>query len=354
MGGQIHKSILDSTVAPLEALAAQLHGAAVLVTGASGFLAASLLVFLDTIRRRHGIRLDLAASARRAAKDVPLFDFAGTSAPAAWQIASVEDTLLPDGRKWIVVHTASFGAPADYMREPIATYEANTRGISQLFERACSKNCERIVYFSTAEVYGQPPENCIPTSEDFNGGPDLSDARSIYGESKRMAEVLGVTLSRMKNIPFTVLRPWNVYGPGQRWNDGRVPVEFFRQLREKTIIKLLSDGSPRRSFCHVWEAMPQIAYCLRHPDAPGRAFNIGRQGDEVSILELAKACASADGFDATEAVSWSPDNRAPGMVRCQPDTSRISALLGQNARSVPLPEGLDTVREWIDFLAKRS
>ncbi len=69
-----------------------------------------------------------------------------------------------------------------------------------------------MVYFSSAEVYGQPSEDCIPTSESVLGQVPIDDRRSIYAESKRMAEVLGQVLSEQHGIKFTVVRPWNLFG----------------------------------------------------------------------------------------------------------------------------------------------
>jgi UDP-glucuronate decarboxylase len=348
-----HERLLEEAVASLSGLAKSLNGASILVTGASGFLAASLLIFLDRLSRFHNVSIELAASARRPANEVQLFSFLGSQSPKQWQLSTVENTDIPKGSHWIIVHTASYGAPADYMREPLATYRANTFGLSGLFEKATLENCERIAYFSTAEVYGQPPDEHIPTKENFLGGPDLSDPRSIYGESKRMAEVLGITLSKSKNIPFVVLRPWNIYGPGQRRHDGRVPMEFMRQLTDDGKISLLSDGSPRRSFCHIWEAMPQILACLRHPDAIGKAYNIGRQSDEISILELARACAQTAGM-SHKLVNFNSTNRAAGMQRCQPETSQINILLNGKNYPVVLKDGLETCREWLYFLKNQS
>ncbi len=349
----LFRRILDKTADHGSRLAALLDGSSVFITGASGFLASNLLAFLDELRKRHHKNIELAASARRPHGDVPLFEFLGTTPFDSWQVAPVEETTIPAGRQWIVVHAASYGSPADYIREPMTTFSSNTTGIRRIFENASLENRERIVYFSTAEIYGQPPDDKIPTREDFLGGPDLGDKRSIYAESKRMAEVLGVTLSHSQGIPLTVLRPWNVYGPGQRLNDGRVPIDFVRQMKYQGEIQLLSDGSPTRSFCHVMEAIPQVVACLRPPAGSPTVFNIGRQGSEIGILQLASKCAElfAAGPDS---VRFKPDKRAEGMKRCQPDTTRVLNLPDSNLHPVELKEGLETCLEWVDFLASRK
>ena len=116
--------------------------------------------------------LRLYASARRPLRDVPLFAFLGIDAPAiAWEIAPVETSTLPDEERLVVVHPASFGAPGDYMRAPLETFGANTEGLLRLYDQAASVGAAHVVYFSSAEVYGQPPADAIPTPESFGGAP---------------------------------------------------------------------------------------------------------------------------------------------------------------------------------------
>ena len=190
-------------------------GAAIHVNGASGFLASNLLALLDRADELHGLGLRLHASARRPAGRVGLFGFLGLEPRVRWDLAPAESTTFPDELAGgVAVHTASYGAPADYLREPMATFQANTAGLIRTFAEAARVGAAHVVYLSSAEVYGQPPAEAIPTREDYDGGPDLGDIRSIYGESKRMAEVLGASLSRQTGIAFTAVRPWNLYGPG--------------------------------------------------------------------------------------------------------------------------------------------
>jgi nucleoside-diphosphate-sugar epimerase len=266
-----------------------------------------------------------------------------------WECASAETTTLPDLAGGVAIHTASYGAPADYLRDPIATFRANTDGLIRTFTEAARVGAAHVVYLSSAEVYGQPPAEAIPTPEDFLGGPDLGDGRAIYGESKRMAEALGVALARETGISFTAVRPWNLYGPGQRLSDGRVPFAFMRMALEDASIRLLSDGTPRRSVCFVWDGLLQLAACL-DPTAPaGRPINIGNPSDERSILELATLCAREAGLES-ESVQVDRSARAAGLARCAPDIERLRA----HAR-VPFPpltslaDGLALLRDWVQW-----
>lgn len=348
----IHRQLLDAAVVACGAQVSALRGRMVYVSGASGFLASNLLALLLECNRVHGLGLRLAASARRPASEVALFDFLGLSPEIEWEVAPVERARLPEVPGLVVIHAASYGAPADYLRDPLATFHANTQGLLNLFAQASRLQATRFVYFSTAEVYGQPPNACIPTPEDFRGGPDLLSSRSIYGESKRMAETLGSCLAERDRVPFIALRPWNVYGPGQRWTDGRVPVEFLRQARVNGRIKLSSNGAPRRAFCYVWDALSQVLATLGSP-VPVSAFNIGNPTEELSMLELARRCAVTAGL-AAGAVEWDPNAQAPGLQRCLPDVTAIQSHRPDAPAYTPLETGLPALLEWLDHIKPRD
>ena len=325
-----------------------LGGAAIHVNGASGFLASNLLALLDRADDLHGLGLRLHASARRPAGRVGLFGFLGLEPRVRWDLAPAESTTFPDELAGgVAVHTASYGAPADYLREPMATFQANTAGLIHTFAEAARVGVAHVVYLSSAEVYGQPRADAIPTREDYDGGPDLTDIRSIYGESKRMAEVLGASLSRQTGIAFTAVRPWNLYGPGQRLDDGRVPLALMRMALERGAITLQSDGTPRRSPCFAWDGLAQLAACLDPAGAPGGPVNIGNPHDELSIAELARRCAEVAGLP-TDVVRTAPAGNSQGLMRCAPDIDRVLV----RAR-VPLPpltspsDGLELLRDWV-------
>lgn len=347
-----HRTLLTRAAQGLAPLADQWRGASFYVTGGSGFLASSLLAFLDELDRAFQLGIRLYASARRPVSEVKFFSFLGFPPRVEWAVSPVESARLPEVDDLIVIHTASYGSPRDYQREPVATFSANTQGLTQLFQQAQSRRVRQFVYFSSAEIYGQPATDCIPTSETYVGGLDTLAMRSIYGESKRMAEVLGVCLAAEKGIPFTVLRPWNVYGPGQRIDDGRVPIEFIRQAVQEGCIRLASNGTPSRAFCFVWDAMRQLAATLGRT-RPLEAFNIGNGTVETTIRELAQQCALAAGLSES-VVSFNPESRVGGLQRCVPDTRAVTALLPESFNPTPLREGLLTLLEWQEFLQRHA
>ena len=345
----LHRRLLDFAVERFTPYSDALRGQSICITGASGFLAASLVAFLSQLDETAGLGIKLFVNARRPITSVPLFRFLKATPNAEWSITSVEDLVLPNVDNLTVIHTASYGSPSDYLREPIATFTANTNAIVNLFGQG--RRFRQFIYFSSAEVYGQPDEAHIPTAETYIGCLDTLSPRSIYGESKRMGEVLGASLSSSANTPFTAIRPWNVYGPGQRLDDGRVPIDFIRQALERGSIRLSSNGKPSRSFCHVWDAIAQITATIGTNPCT-KAFNIGNGSEEISILDTAKACATACGL-STGAVSFDEGAHSAGLQRCAPDISAVLALDGAPSDPTPLQTGLVTLSDWCRFLTSQ-
>ena len=339
----------DSAAAAVADQLTPLRGSAIHVNGASGFLASNLIALLDRASALGGLRLRLHASARRPREQVSLFRFLGVDPQVRWECSPAETTTLPDLEGCVAIHTASYGAPADYLSRPMETFRANTDGLIRTFQEAARIGAAHVVYLSSAEVYGQPPRESIPTPEDYPGGPDLGDVRSIYGESKRMAEVLGAALSSETGIPFTAVRPWNLYGPGQRIGDGRVPIALMRMALEQGGVRLQSDGTPRRSVCFAWDGLLQLVACLDPTGAAAGPVNIGNPDDELTILELAQRCAQAAGVPAGH-VECAPPGAGGGLARCSPEVSRVRARARVSFPPLtPLAEGLSLLREWVQW-----
>ena len=340
----LHRTLLDQAVQAFAPCVTQLAGASVYVNGASGFLASNLLLFLSEANRYHALKLRLFASARRPMDQVSVFRFTGIVPEVNWQIASAQEAQLPQEDGLIAVHTASYGSPKDYLREPMETMDANIKGMARLFDGPVLP--AHVVYLSSAEIYGQPPEQAIPTPETFIGGSDLSSPRCIYAESKRVTEAMGIVLTSKFGIPLTVIRPFHIYGPGQRLEDGRIPIEFLRQARVSGGIHLNGDGTPTRCLCYAWDGIRQLASALPRGPEPLRAFNIGNPALECSVLKAAQACANTVLRGSSQVTCGSPRGNG-GAQRCIPSIDRILSVGGQ-APCISLEEGLRATAEWCD------
>src|SRR5690606_30618770 len=190
-----------------------------------------------------------------------------------------------------IVHAGSIASPIYYRQHPIETMDANVNGLRSLLEYARAqsekgKPVEGFLFYSSSEIYGDPTPENIPTPETYRGNVSCTGPRACYDESKRYGETLCVNFARRHGIPVKVARPFNHYGPGLKLTDGRLIPDLARDILAGRDIALLSDGSPKRTFCYVADAIAGY-YLLLTEGASGEAYNIGTETPEISVADLA-------------------------------------------------------------------
>jgi nucleoside-diphosphate-sugar epimerase len=195
-----------------------------------------------------------------------------------------------------IIHAASIASPFYYRKYPIETMDANVNGLRSLLDYSRNqsgkgKNLEGFLFFSSSEIYGDPPPDKIPTTEDYRGFVSCTGPRACYDESKRYGETLSVNFARQYDMPVKVARPFNNYGPGLKITDRRVLPDFARDVISGRDVVMFSDGSPTRTFCYSADAIVGY-YKVLVKGWKGEAYNIGIETPEISILTLAEKTVS--------------------------------------------------------------
>lgn len=200
---------------------------------------------------------------------------------------------LPDniGDFQYIIHAASIASPTFYRRDPIGTMDANVNGLRMLLDyfkqqKDQGKEVGGFLFFSSSEIYGDPTPENIPTPEDYRGYVSCTGPRACYDEAKRYGETLCVNFAQQHNLPIKAARPFNNYGPGLKITDRRVLPDFARDIFAGRDIVMLSDGSPKRTFCYVADAIAGY-YKILVKGHPGEGYNIGVESPEISVAELA-------------------------------------------------------------------
>jgi UDP-glucuronate decarboxylase len=323
----------------------ELGGKSILVTGGAGFLGA---YFLDVFDRLNG-------SLGRKAEIICLDSFiSGTPKRIAHLEGkvrlikgSITDPLPTGVRPDYILHCASIASPIFYRQHPIETMDANVSGTRNLLEFARASRISGMVFFSTSEIYGDPPPGSIPTPEGYRGNVSCTGPRACYDESKRFGETLCVNFNRVHKIPVKTVRPFNVYGPGLRIDDKRVIPDFFSDGFAGKGITLLSDGSATRSFCYVSDAIDGFLKVMLD-GKPGEAYNVGNDSEEISMLELArKVSALFGGLEVEFQKSQDRDYLTDNPQRRCPDLRKIREELGFRP-AVALDEGLLRMKGWYE------
>ena len=254
-----------------------------------------------------------------------------------------------------IVHAASIASPTYYRRFPIETMDANVEGLRLLLddaaERAGGPNpLTGMLFFSTSEIYGDPDAANIPTRETYRGFVSSTGPRACYDESKRFGETLCVNFAHQRDVPVSIVRPFNNYGPGLRIDDGRVVPDFAADVLAGRDITMLSDGSASRTFCYVADAVDGYFRVLVR-GRRGEPYNIGADRPEVTMRELADRVAAIGrdlvGYsgDVVVGTSDDPDYLTDNPNRRCPVIDKARDELGYDPE-VGLDDGLRRALRW--------
>jgi nucleoside-diphosphate-sugar epimerase len=333
---------------------ASLAGRRILLTGGGGFIGYYLCHTFLHANAAHAlnIRVDvLDAFARGVSPWVPAVEQAARGAIRF--ITSDISKGVPADVEPVdyVIHAASIASPTFYRQHPIETIDANVWGLRRVFDWYLERRSAapgKILFFSSSEIYGDADQ--IPTPETCRGSVSCTGPRACYDESKRFGETLAVNYAAAFDVPVTIVRPFNNYGPGLRQGDRRVLADFVADVLAGRDMTVMSDGSPTRTFCYIADAVAGYLKVL----VRGRVaepYNIGTEAPEISVNELARLMADRArdllGYDGR--VVFGPPDVSTYLTdnprrRC-PDIAKARAEL-QYAPSISLADGLGRTLIW--------
>ncbi len=252
-----------------------------------------------------------------------------------------------------IIHGGSIASPVFYRKYPIETMDANVNGLRNLLEygrrqEQTGKSIDGFLFFSSSEIYGDPTPDNIPTPETYRGNVSCTGPRACYDESKRYAETLCVNFAQRHGLPIKVVRPFNNYGPGLKITDRRVLPDFARDVLSNRDIVMRSSGSPRRTFCYVADAVIGY-YKVLVAGRAGEAYNIGVEGPEISIAEVADKVVALGrelfGYSGKVVKNIDPDYLVDNPERRCPTIDKARAELGYDPH-VQVDEGLRRALIW--------
>ncbi|WP_396599037.1 UDP-glucose 4-epimerase GalE [Frigoribacterium sp. R86507] len=207
-----------------------------------------------------------------------------------------------------VVHVAGYKYAGVSVQRPLHTYDQNVTGTARLLEAMSSRGVDRIVFSSSAAVYGTPPTELV--TEDTPKAP-----ASPYGESKLIGEWLLRDQAVAEGLRHTSLRYFNVVGSGRPdlWDaspHNLFPL-VFAALVEGRVPRIngddydTPDGTCVRDYVHVADLAVSHVAAARRLDAGESvepAYNLG-SGGGVSVAEIMAAMREGTGVDFTPEIA---------------------------------------------------
>jgi len=306
----------------------------VLLTGGAGFIGSHLGRRLAGV----GYELDLVDDFSRGSNDDVI-----TSLERSGSVRLLERDLRQPGSLDDladdydhIVHLAAIVGVTNVVGRPYAVLRDNVSMTEQALALARRQRAlQRFLFASTSEVYAGTLEKfglSVPTPEQTPLAlPDLDRPRTTYMLSK----LYGEAMCHNAGVPFTIVRPHNVYGP--RMGLAHVIPELLQRAHVAADGRLeVFSVEHRRTFCYVDDAVEMIVRALESPRCDGETLNVGTQAPEVAIGDLAALIVDVVGRELEivprPATPGSPERRCPDM--------RKTAELTGYASRVGLEDGV--------------
>ncbi len=244
----------------------------------------------------------------------------------------------------IVYHLAAINGTRLFYEIPYEVCRDNLLLTLNLLNWLENYKTGRILYSSSSEVYaGADKFNLlkIPTDEHVPViFPQPTDVRFSYGTSKFMGEFLCIYFGKKFNVPASVIRYHNIYGP--RMGDKHVIPEFALRLKEGENPFRIYGGNETRAFCYVDDAVKATHMVATEPKCADEVVHIGNSKEETTINDLAMLM--MDIFGEKHELQECGGRSGSVSRRC-PDTSKLKKLTGFEAQ-INLREGVTRTMDW--------
>jgi UDP-glucose 4-epimerase len=230
----------------------------------------------------------------------------------------------------VIFHEAAIVSVPYSVEHPQETHDVNLQGTLNVLEAARHAKTRRLVFASSAAVYGDAPG--LPKHEGM-----LPTPISPYGLEKLTSEHYLSIFARLYGVETVSLRYFNVFGPRQDPSSaysGVISI-FAERAARGAPLTIFGDGLAYRDFVYVEDVVAANLLAAETPGISGRSFNVGR-GEKTSLLDLVGMIGRAAG--RTVEVKHEAA-RAGDIAESLADISRAKSELGY-APKVAVEEGL--------------
>jgi len=314
----------------------------VVVTGGAGYIGGTVATLLVQAGHRVTV-VDNLCHARR--EVIPAgVEFVQADIADRAAIEALLRRVQPDG----VLHFAALIEAGESMQKPEIYFRNNVAGTLALLEAMLAADVKRLVFSSTAAVYGEPEK--VPIEETARLAPT-----NAYGESKLIAEQMLRWFERVHGFRCAVLRYFNVAGalPGRgeehEPESHLIPLVLDTALGLRPSISIFGDdydtpdGTCIRDYIHVMDLAEAHILALRTLEKqPGLVVNLGN-GEGFSVKQVIETSRRVTGHEIP--VELRP-RRSGDPARLVASAERAHELLGWKPRHATLDEIIESAWQW--------
>ena len=246
----------------------------------------------------------------------------------------ISETMLVNHFDYVFHYAAVVGVKRT-QENPIMVLN-DIEGIRNVLQLSKNSSVKRVFFSSSSEVYGEPVE--LPQNEETTP----LNSRVPYAVVKNVGESFFRSFYKSYNLPFTIFRFFNTYGPNQ--SEDFVIAKFLRAALKNEDITIYGDGSQTRTFCYVDDNINTCIKIFEENLMLNDVINIGG-AIEISIKNLAELIIKKTNSNSN--IIFLPPLAEGDMTRRLPDNSKMIQILNKDL--IALDKGIELMLAHPDY-----
>lgn len=255
------------------------------ITGGTGFFGIWLLMSFISINRTLKLNAKIIILTRHKNKFINQNQWLNQYNEVFFLEGEITSFEFIEDKIDYIIHAATEASVKLNIEMPLTMFETVVNGTKRVLEFAKLKKVKSFLFTSSGAVYGKQPSNLKNVTEDCLFGPDISDSKSVYGEGKRMAEVLCAVYFRNYAVPVKVARCYTFIGPFMPLDSHFAAGNFIGNILKSENIIINGDGTPIRSYMYSADLVIWL-WTILFKGANNSPYNVGSD-ESISITQFA-------------------------------------------------------------------
>jgi nucleoside-diphosphate-sugar epimerase len=303
----------------------EVRGERIFITGGTGFFGCWFLESFCWINRRLSLDATAVVLSRNAKAFVAKAPHLAADPAVRFHAGDVRSFSYPDGAFSHVIHGATAASAKLNDEDPLLMLDTIVEGTRHTLDFARDRKVRKFLLTSSGAVYGPQPAEMTHIPETFPGSPDTMNPGSVYGEGKRVAELLCAVYHRVHGIETKIARCFAFAGPYLPLDVHFAIGNFVRDSMAGNAICVNGDGTPHRSYLYAADLMIWL-WTILFAGAACRPYNVGSE-DSRDIKTIAETVIACSTNPSAEIRIMKPPSGSPPL-RYVPSTGRAQAELG--------------------------
>jgi dTDP-glucose 4,6-dehydratase len=318
-------SDLDHILSHTKNLWEEVRGQRLFITGGTGFFGCWLLESFVWANDKLGLGSSVLVLTRNPEAFQRKVPHLADHLTVQFHRGDVRSFTFPEGHFSHIIHAAAETSLELCKEDPLLVFDTIVEGTRRTLDLAVHCKASKILLTSSGAVYGKQSPEIEHLSEEYNGAPAPTDPSSVYGEGKRVGELLCSNYAKKYGMETKIARCFALVGPYLPLEQHFAIGNFIRDGLTGSPIYVNGDGTPYRSYLYAADLVIWLWHILFRGKSC-RPYNVGSE-KQIQIEALARFIASL--FNPTREVKIRfPSNLNQPPERYVPDTQRAHSEMG--------------------------